>query len=281
MPTTTTLSGNQPAMSKLIRHKDPNTHLPRFETNNSMGHHCGVCGVPLTNPSCIRKCIGVHEAICPQFHPLFHRIGCVHKCKACKRQKEAVHSRHADIGLKIQELKSFSESRITAAAEKESWSPTVKVPKRERKLEKSAARAQLRAQASQNITTKYLGELASILYPTAEAEALLNQTFCDDFQKQDTDDQRIIDSIMAPMREKPNYDAEVNRVLRELKVIAGHSRQEKILHEKIVVAVKQDMVTTYNTYVNLYRRRTQYALWITKGAALNTAWGEEVSGTFP
>jgi hypothetical protein len=269
-------SFQRPAISKLLRHGDQQLNLPRFESNHSMGHHCGVCGVPLTNPAAVRKCIGVHEAICPEFHPLFHRIGSVHKCKACRRGKEAVHRRHTDIALKIQELKRLTEGDITTERNKD-LAHGVRLPKRARKAEKALLKAQTRALVNERVTSKYLEELTSILYPNAEAEDAFNQTISDDFQKRDVSDSDIIESILEPMREQPNYDTEVKRVLLQLKVRLGRTKQEKILHDKIVVAIREDKIKTYNTYVNLYKRRTQYALWITKGAALNTAWGEEVS----
>ncbi|KAF2871377.1 hypothetical protein BDV95DRAFT_606815 [Massariosphaeria phaeospora] len=85
--------------------KMPPAHVAFVWADGSLGHHCGICGKPLSNPNAKNTCIGRHEEPCHRYHQHLFMPGRGHTCDVCRKVDGAHYKRHQKIARTLGDMR--------------------------------------------------------------------------------------------------------------------------------------------------------------------------------
>lgn len=106
---------------------------------------------------------------------------------------------------------------------------------------------------------------------TEDADQALADALAMKFNTSVFSEKRMLDTLMAPPRDKPDLQVEAERVLSALAITKPENKAARNLLEKIRSAIMEDIDVQWNTELQMKRRRIVYAQWVTQGAVANMA----------
>lgn len=99
----------------------------------------------------------------------------------------------------------------------------------------------------------------------SDADVALAKALAVNFLPNVFSEERMLDTLMAPPRDRPNLTKESNRVITALKLTKPATKDAAAIVSKIRAAIQEDIDITWNTEVEMKKRRLIYAQWVTQG----------------
>jgi hypothetical protein len=84
-------------------------------------------------------------------------------------------------------------------------------------------------------------------------------------------EKRMLDTLMAPPRDKPDLEIEAERVISALSLSRPGNKVARTILDRIKNAIMEDIDVQWNTELAMKSRRIVYAQWVTQGAVANMA----------
>ena len=140
--------------------------------------------------------------------------------------------------------------------------------KKERKADKKLAR--LSRLDLSIVTQSEYEKLERIIHIADQKSANDDDALADalaiKFQPNVFREKRMLDTLMAPPKERPDPNSEVQRVVLELQLASPKTKAARNILERIKTSLKEDLDVQWRTEVEMKKRRIVYAQWVTHGA---------------
>ena len=158
------------------------------------------------------------------------------------------------------------------------WPPTPgspypgKTKKKDRKAQKKTQKPSLKLEIVRQCDLAMLEKLIHRPDENAEdADEALADALAVKFLPHVFSEKRMLDTLMAPPRERPDPAAEAERVVNALGLAVPQTKAAHSILDKIKLAIKEDIDVQWKTELSMKRRRIIYAQWVTQGAVANMA----------